>query len=1074
MFPQQKGFVMPPDLLIGSSDSFEFLKLMTDARMFPLLSPKTKAIKELYKGYATGPFRLVVVNCMGSVRHYNTIDVAFDATSDDIFQHVRVYDSLRPLRKTTRANNNNNNNADQVAKSSSAGEFLRLLQTFLVRFCFFDNDDVVKKLKSDPTYILKNAVNKDSPQQTNVWDCGLFSLGVALHLVNGIEINRDIFAPHHISTFRTVLYAEYQNRMTTTTGRRRASSSGGVRLRGFDGRFIYSFFPQLEALSHPLRLVSSTAQHRIPEAVEEVVGAVEEEAAIANETVADAAVEEEEDVHDAAVEEDVDDAVEEEEEEEEEQQEEDVVDAADAEEAVDEAVLAADETNKASVVDDRDNEDEDFNIVAEDDGDNEDEDFNVVAEDDDADNGGGGSDDEDDEEDEEPGDKKVAGIVVETGCPDHYFLSIFMPPLIDTEEVDYTKAMQQEEYDTVHYDDMNVVFALIEQYEDMSGIRLAIRSSMKGGKVYCCTSHENCSFRVKFGRFRSTTKRPMIGLGLKPKYSNFIHCGAVLPEKPSGRAGKRRIKGKLENVIRVASDVKSLPLTAMDVRKGAVSLEQVDVNYQQSYSVLARSKRETNRLGKKSFETIVPYLQEFSKINPGTAAIHECNEANQLLRLFVCPGMMLHTLRFVRPVMSLDAAHMKTTGGGGTLYMASVKSASNDLYPVALSLMVANENKDGWVWFLESLQACLPIIDHPHPKESVGYKRFTFMSDRQKGLVEALKQVFPNNHSCHCAVHIQRNVETNFSKRAARDIVRLAKTFSVREAEGILEKMHNKEARKYVEGIDPNTWMSTAWLSDETLPPRFGIVTSNMSESLNSMFDQARDLPWKSCLHTMLTKMVERIYNLSVKYSTKEGVVDEVVSILKDYWQNCAGMSVVEVDGNRHLFTVIVTARGLVDTTTAFNLNPTNKACDCGKWQDLGYPCIHGVTVFKKQLGYDFDRLLQGRQKKKRAQKRSRSVTTPEGKADTINRKCSRCGRLGHNVRTCRASDAEVMMVNTGNDEAEAVVNHGDDEAVVNNGDDEENVESDDDENVEAEPVVNNGDDDNDNDDIEATEVAFL
>ena len=59
---------------------------------------------------------------------------------------------------------------------------------------------------------------------------------------------------------------------------------------------------------------------------------------------------------------------------------------------------------------------------------------------------------------------------------------------------------------------------------------------------------------------------------------------------------------------------------------------------------------------------------------------------------------MLDSLRYVRPVMSLDAAHMKTTGGGGILYMASVKSASDDVYPVALSLMVANENKEGWIW----------------------------------------------------------------------------------------------------------------------------------------------------------------------------------------------------------------------------------------------------------------------------------------------------------------------------------------------------------------------------------------
>jgi hypothetical protein len=94
----------------------------------------------------------------------------------------------------------------------------------------------------------------------------------------------------------------------------------------------------------------------------------------------------------------------------------------------------------------------------------------------------------------------------------------------------------------------------------------------------------------------------------------------------------------LEDMIRVASDVKSLPVTALDVRKGAVSLEQVDVNYHQLYLVLARNKHEGNKLGKKSFEKLVPYLQEFSKLNPGSMAIHECDNANQLMRVFVCPG----------------------------------------------------------------------------------------------------------------------------------------------------------------------------------------------------------------------------------------------------------------------------------------------------------------------------------------------------------------------------------------------------------------------------------------------------
>ena len=60
--------------------------------------------------------------------------------------------------------------------------------------------------------------------------------------------------------------------------------------------------------------------------------------------------------------------------------------------------------------------------------------------------------------------------------------------------------------------------------------------------------------------------------------------------------------------------------------------------YNTQWGIINLTKREANKLGKKSFEKLVPYLQEFSKLNPGSMAIHECDNANQLMRVFVCPG----------------------------------------------------------------------------------------------------------------------------------------------------------------------------------------------------------------------------------------------------------------------------------------------------------------------------------------------------------------------------------------------------------------------------------------------------
>ena len=133
-------------------------------------------------------------------------------------------------------------------------------------------------------------------------------------------------------------------------------------------------------------------------------------------------------------------------------------------------------------------------------------------------------------------------------------------------------------------------------------------------------------------------------MALKPKYCHFVHSGALVEPSKTGRKPKRRIQGKLEKVIEVASDVKAAPVNALDVKKAAVNLEQMDVNYIQSWSVLRKKKMDWESMGQESYQFVAPYLKAFSNLNPMTVAVHECDDDNHLTRLFVCPGMYLHAI----------------------------------------------------------------------------------------------------------------------------------------------------------------------------------------------------------------------------------------------------------------------------------------------------------------------------------------------------------------------------------------------------------------------------------------------
>ena len=100
----------------------------------------------------------------------------------------------------------------------------------------------------------------------------------------------------------------------------------------------------------------------------------------------------------------------------------------------------------------------------------------------------------------------------------------------------------------------------------------------------------------------------------------------------------------------------------------------------------------------------------------------------------------------------------------------------------------------------------------------------------------------------------------------------MAKTYSQCYYDLVLDviRQSKPQAANYIENISSNgiLWSNLQWTNcNTTLPPRFGIVTSNTSESVNSMFNSARDLPWMDALEKMVDIMVKRICSCRKKYA---------------------------------------------------------------------------------------------------------------------------------------------------------------------------------------------------------------
>ncbi|XP_068339060.1 uncharacterized protein [Pyrus communis] len=103
-----------------------------------------------------------------------------------------------------------------------------------------------------------------------------------------------------------------------------------------------------------------------------------------------------------------------------------------------------------------------------------------------------------------------------------------------------------------------------------------------------------------------------------------------------------------------------------------------------------------------------------------------------------------------RQFVGLDGFHLKRVFRG-QLLSAVRMDANNQTWVIAYAI-VELEIKDSWVWFLELLAADLEIVNQ---------RAWTFIFDKQKGLIPAFEKVLPNCNHRFCVRHLYTNYKAN-------------------------------------------------------------------------------------------------------------------------------------------------------------------------------------------------------------------------------------------------------------------------------------------------------------------------
>ncbi|KAI8546654.1 hypothetical protein RHMOL_Rhmol07G0136600 [Rhododendron molle] len=365
------------------------------------------------------------------------------------------------------------------------------------------------------------------------------------------------------------------------------------------------------------------------------------------------------------------------------------------------------------------------------------------------------------------------------------------------------------------------------------------------------------------------------------------------------------------------------------------SEKTVNVHPQKAYRARRISVEMLEGSSAQQFSLLNSYAAEILKTNVGTIVklkvkpVPGSESEVKFKRFYICWGALKKGfMEGCRPVIGLDGCHLKGPHGGILLTAVGI-DANNCIYPLAYAV-VEKEKKKTWLWFLELFGEDLKIENS---------FRFTFMSDKQKGLIDSVSTLFPNASHRFCVRHMYNNFKGEFKGLVVKEILwKAARATTVPHFIKAMEEMKAVDPRacNWLCERPPVHWSRSHF---DTFP-KCDILLNNLCESYNSAILPAREQPIISMLERIRLILMETIHKRrDAMMRSKHPICPKIVKRIektKDELHNWIprwfGSDHYEVYGPNGM---------------QYRVNLINKSCGCRKWDISGVPCVHALASIK-------------------------------------------------------------------------------------------------------------------------------
>ncbi|XP_050918592.1 uncharacterized protein LOC127136029 [Lathyrus oleraceus] len=317
-----------------------------------------------------------------------------------------------------------------------------------------------------------------------------------------------------------------------------------------------------------------------------------------------------------------------------------------------------------------------------------------------------------------------------------------------------------------------------------------------------------------------------------------------------------------------------------------------------------------------SYNDLPQWLLVMKTFLPGTIIELETlpifsNEGTQISgarvfhRLFGAFQPCIKGFAFCKPVVQVDGTWLYGKYRG-TLLMVVAQDGNRNIFPITFAL-VEGETGEAWSFFLRNLR--MHVTSQPN---------LCLISDRHESIKSSYNnpdngwQHPPSSH-VYCIRHIAQNFMREFrDKELRKKIINMG--YALNEAtyeyyRGEIRKV-NIEALQWVDNIPREKWTRSF-----DGGKRWGHMTTNLTESMNSVLKSKRNLP-----------------------ITALGIEEEVIK--------SNSHTVMQFDRERFCFLVQETVHHSDGRpTTHYNVDLQNLTCECGRFQTFHVPCSHVIAA---------------------------------------------------------------------------------------------------------------------------------